>query len=112
MSLSQAVPPNSPDARPRARYTWIVTRDTVLGDSSDAVGRIGPHGMRGRASFDRVIRDGAHFRLLDGADVAQFSGYILGDYRGPEPLADFGRDNGCVRIEYESDGGWVEAASD
>gem|GEM_PF-2094541 len=95
-----------------ARYTWIVTRDAVLGDSSDAVGRIGPHGVQGRAPFDRVIRDGAHFRLLDEAGQSQFSGYILGDFQGNEPLDDFGRANGCVGIEYEADGGWVEAAKE
>ena len=98
--------------RPQAAYTWIVTRDAVLGDTSDAVGRIGPPGVRGRAPFDRVIREGAHFRLLDAAGDSQFSGYIMGTYRGSEPLDDFGRDNGCVRIDYEGEGGWVEVVSD
>lgn len=89
-----------------SRYTWIVTRDTVLGDSSDAVGRIGPPGAKDRAPFDRVIRDGAQFRMLDAAGTVQFSGYILGEYSGHEPLDDFGRASGCVRIEYERGGEW------
>ncbi len=88
-------------------YTWIVTRDTVLGDSSDAVGRIGPRGASDRAPFDQVIRDGVHFRMLDASGRAQFSGYLLGEFKGHEPLEDYGRDSGCTRIEYERDGEWV-----
>ena len=88
-------------------YTWIVTRDTILGDSSEAVGKIGPSGARNRAPFDTVIIHGEHFRMLNAAGEAQFSGYILGEYSGREPLDDYGADNGCTRIEYERDGEWV-----
>jgi hypothetical protein len=72
-------------------YTWIVTRDTILGDSSEAVGKIGPSGAANRAPFDSVIIHGEHFRMLNDAGEAQFSGYILGNYRGHEPLDDYGR---------------------
>jgi len=89
-------------------YTWIVTRDAVLGDSSDAVGKIGPRGSRNRERFDKIIIHGDHFRLLNEAGEVQFTGYILGRYRGPEPLHDYGLGNGCARIEYERDGEWVE----
>jgi len=88
-------------------YTWIVTRDTILGESSEAVGKIGPSGAADRASFDTVIIHGDHFRMLNAAGEAQFSGYILGDYTGSEPLDDYGAENGCTRIEYERDGEWV-----
>ena len=88
-------------------YTWIVTRDTILGDSSEAVGKIGPSGAANRAPFDSVIIHGEHFRMLNEAGIAQFSGYILGDYRGDEPLADYGSENGCSMIEFERDGEWV-----
>ncbi len=87
-------------------YTWIVTRDAILGDSSDAVGKIGPRGARNRERFDKIIIHGAHFRLLNDAGEVQFTGYILGDYKGNEPLEDYGRSNGCSRIEYERDGQW------
>ena len=92
-------------------YTWIVTRDAILGDSSDAVGKIGPRGARNRERFDKIIIHGDHFRLLNDAGEVQFTGYILGDYQGLEPLEDYGRSNGCTRIEYERDGAWhgVEA---
>lgn len=87
-------------------YTWIVTRDAILGDSSDAVGKIGPRGARNRERFDKIIIHGDHFRLLNDAGEVQFTGYILGDYQGLEPLEDYGRSNGCTRIEYERDGAW------
>ena len=90
-----------------ARYTWIVTRDTILGESSEAVGKIGPSGSTNRAPFDAVIIDGEHFRMLNDAREAQFSGYILGDYRGHEPLEDYGSENGCAFIEFERDGEWL-----
>jgi hypothetical protein len=88
-------------------YTWIVTRDAILGDSSDAVGKIGPHGAQKRERFDKIIIHGDHFRLINQAGEVQFTGYILGDFSGPEPLEDYGRENGCSRIEYERDGEWV-----
>ncbi len=88
-------------------YTWIVTRDTILGESSEAVGKIGPSGSTKRAPFDSVIIHGEHFRMLNGAGEAQFSGYILGSYRGHEPLEDYGSENGCSFIEFERDGEWV-----
>ena len=91
-------------------YTWIVTRDTILGDSSEAVGKIGPSGSKSRAPFDSVIIHGEHFRMLNEAGEAQFSGYILGDYRGNEPLEDYGSENGCSTIEFERDGEWISLA--
>lgn len=92
-----------------SEYTWIVTRDTILGDSSDAVGRIGPRGAKNRERFDKVIIEGDHFRLLNADGNVQFSGYILGDYSGREPLEDYGVGNGCTAIEYEHDGAWISA---
>lgn len=88
-------------------YTWIVTRDSILGDSSEAVGKIGPSGSANRAPFDSVIIHGEHFRMLNHARVAQFSGYILGRFRGREPLDDYGSENGCAFIEFERDGSWL-----
>lgn len=92
-----------------SEYTWIVTRDSILGDSSDAVGKIGPKGAKDRARFDTVIIEGEHFRLLNANGEVQFSGYIIGNYSGNEPLVDYGIENGCSTIQYEQDGGWVSA---
>lgn len=90
-----------------SKYSWIVTRDTILGDTSDAVGKIGPSGAENRARFDKIIIHGEHFRLLNGDGQVQFTGYILGEYEGREPLTDYGKDNGCTHIEYEIDGEWM-----
>lgn len=91
----------------KAKYTWVVTRDSSLGDSSNVVGRIGPHGAEGRLPFDVVIRRGMKFRLRNAQGRAEFIGYVFGEYSGPEPLEDFGREYGCTAIEYERDGEWV-----
>jgi hypothetical protein len=67
-------------------YTWIVTRDTILGDANEVVGKIGPSESTNRAPFDSVIIHGEYFRMLNDAGVTQFSGYIVGRFAGPEPL--------------------------
>ena len=93
-----------------SKYTWIVTQDSVLGDSSDAVGRIGPRGAKGRARFDAVIINGVRFRMRNSAGEVQFIGYILGEFEGTEPLRDYGLENGCEYLDYDVDGGWVPVA--
>ena len=30
-----------------------------------------------------------------------YEGYIIGEYKGEEPLEEYGRDHGCVSIEYD-----------
>ncbi len=90
-----------------ARYHWIVTRDSIVGDSSDAIGKVGPSGTSSRPRFADLIIRGTHFRLLNDQGKVQFTGYILGDFEGHEPLVDYGVDNGCSQIEYERDGSWV-----
>jgi len=92
-------------------YTWIVTRDTILGDANEVVGKIGPSESTNRAPFDSVIIHGEYFRMLNDAGVTQFSGYILGRFAGPEPLDDYGSKNGCASIEFEQDGDWVSLAA-
>ena len=91
-------------------YTWIVTQDSVLGDTSDAVGRIGPRGAPNRAPFDQVIRDGERFRMSNARGEVQFLGYIMGSFSGSEPLDDYGLDNGCSKLEYEYEGRWISLA--
>jgi len=90
-----------------SKYTWIVTRDAVLGDSSDAVGKIGPRGESEHERFDKVITRGDHFRLLNERGEIQFTGYILGDFQGREPLIDYDFNNGCTDIEFERNGEWI-----
>lgn len=82
-------------------YTWIVARDNVTGEDSDAIGKLGPAGANGRAGVDEVVSRGAHFRLLNGDGHVCYTGYILGEFAGEEPLDEFGRTRGCTRIEYD-----------
>lgn len=91
-------------------YIWIVTQERLLGDSSDAVGQIGPRGASKPVRFDTVINRGLHFRLLTKDGAPRYVGYILGELSGFEPLDDYGRQNGCTDIEYERDGRWVAPA--
>lgn len=79
------------------------------GNISDAMGKIGPPGERHRSRFDRVITGGKEFRLLMPAGQVKFSGFILGDYDGLDPLEEFGRDNGCVSIQCRNGGRGVSA---
>ena len=94
-----------------SKYTWIVTRDLVLGDSSDAIGCIGPPDETGHANFVQVINHGVQFRMMDAEGDVQFSGYIAGEYEGSEPLEEYGRQNGCQSIQYEWNGEWLALAT-
>ena len=90
-----------------SNYTWIVTKDEIEGDVSDAVGKIGPPGASSRHRFDRVISGGAEFQLLDTSGNVKFTGFILGDYQGSEPLEEYGLNFGCVSIAYRRNGRWI-----
>ncbi len=93
-----------------SKYTWIITRDSRMGDTSDAVGTFGPSDAPYRAPFDTVIRRGEQFRLVEDereTHEVRYIGYILGEYTGVEPLREFGWENGCTAIEYDRDGRWM-----
>ena len=45
-------------------YTWIVTKDELDGNISDAVGKIGPPGGKHCFRFNQVIAAGREFRML------------------------------------------------
>ncbi len=92
------------------KYTWIVTQDAILGDSSDAVGMIGPPRATRRERFDVIITQGERFRMANDIGEVQFVGYIVGEFDGSEPLQDYGLDNGCASIEYEREGRWISLA--
>ena len=87
-------------------YTWIITRgDAGIVDSA-VVGQIGPKGA-GLPRFVKITEFGEHFRLLNADGETRYLGYIIGDYRGHEPLEDYGQGKDCVAIEYERDGVWT-----
>ena len=57
-------------------------------------------------TLSAVIREGRRFRLLK-AGIPVLEGYIVGKFKGPEPLEEYGTLVGCTDIEYEQDGYWV-----
>jgi hypothetical protein len=71
------------------------------------VGKIGPPGERHRYRFDTVIPGGKAFRLLTSTGHVKFSGFILGDFGGPEPLEEYGCEQGCESIQYRDGRRWV-----
>ena len=90
-----------------SKYTWVITDNDARGDVSAAFAKIGPSGARGRMSLGKVIQNGEHFRLLSESGEVKFTGYIHGEYAGPEPLEDYGRANDCVDIEYDVGDRWA-----
>ncbi|MEM7406178.1 MAG: hypothetical protein AAF458_12840 [Pseudomonadota bacterium] len=91
-----------------SKYTWIVTKDELDGNVSEAVGKIGPPGEQHRFRFDRVITGGKEFRLLTDDGQVKYSGFILGEFSGQEPLDEYGRHFGCTSIQYRERGRWVK----
>jgi hypothetical protein len=90
-----------------SKYTWIITKDDVPGDVSSAFAKIGPSGAIGRMGLGHVIQNGEHFRLLNNGENVRYTGYIHGEYSGPEPLDDYERGNDCVDIEYDVGDRWA-----
>ena len=92
-----------------SRYQWVLVTDTLSPNTSDRVLKVGPRSAVGRAGIRTTVLEGEHFRMLDRHGRECYTGYISGRYSGLEPLDDFGRDHGCVDIQYERNGVWVEA---
>jgi len=90
-----------------SKYTWVITEDDTPGELSGMFAKIGPSGAKDRLSLGQVIQDGEHFRLVGNQHEVLFTGYIHGEYSGPEPLDDYGRDFACVDIEYEVGDRWA-----
>ena len=86
-----------------SKYTWVITEDV----SPHEPFAKGPVGARHRELSSHVMRRGAHFRMVDASGRPKVSGYILGRFYGHEPLSEYGRNRGCVEIEYAFDGTWI-----
>ena len=100
---------SKPASRPVAgfkKYAWMVTGTGEDGESTnELVSRLGP-GVEYHAGINNLVSRGAHFRMLGEDGKVRFSGYIVGECTGREPLEEFGQDRGCVLIEYERKGNW------
>ena len=100
-------PPPKPKSTSFKKYAWMVTGTGDGGESTtELVSRLGP-GVEYHAGINNLVSRGAHFRMLGSDARVLFSGYIVGECTGREPLEEFGQDRGCTTIEYERDGNWV-----
>ena len=93
---------------PAKKYAWMVTGTMSSGeDTTELVSRLGP-GMEYHAGIKNLISKGTHFRMLDAGGQVQFTGYLVGECTGREPLEEYGRERGCQSIELELNGKWVK----
>jgi hypothetical protein len=88
-------------------YTWVLTPYSVRLDQTSQSLKVGPSGAHDRLRIDLVIKSGEQFRLVGASGEPLFSGYILGQYTGTEPLEEYGRRHGCHGIHYFRDGRWI-----
>jgi hypothetical protein len=92
-----------------SRYAWIITRDHIAdvtieaGTNSDAAGVTGPHNQVAELKSG----EGKAFRMLDDDGNLYYTGRIIGNHSGFEPLEDFGTPNaGCTEIRYLNNHKW------
>ena len=86
------------------RYPWVITENSPLPNCmSRKVATVGPPGAEKSVSITALIQKGQRFSLVTPVGVVLYTGYIYGDYLGPEPLAEFGWQNGCTKIEFGAD---------
>ena len=93
----------------KPKYQWMITQDLMPHESGSRVIHHGPEGARHHRLAD-LVKQGRRFRMLDASGVQKLSGFILGSYKGPEPLLEYGQRFGCIAIDYAHKGGWVRCA--
>ncbi len=84
-------------------YYWVITEDHIHQPEEDtAIGVAG-------GEDDHRGDDRARFELYDVDSLDNerlcFVGYIYGEYDGTEPLTDFGKDYGCIKVKLA--GEWI-----
>lgn len=90
-------------------YAWIIDTDHQAvftapgGTNANAVGIVGPSHAPAGLVADLDHNKGERFRIYDGDQEVYYSGRIIGDYDGFEPLDDFATPNaGATDIKYRS----------
>jgi hypothetical protein len=88
-----------------SKYAWIINEDTngtgPEGTNMNAVGMLGPRDIT--PEQEAQLKDGAgeEFKMYDDDGIHYYTGRIIGDYSGFEPLDDYGMPNaGAVDIRY------------
>ena len=93
-----------------ARYAWIIDIDHLDLDleGADATGIMGPNSITPeQETLLRAGQAGDIFRMYNDDDELCYTGRIMGEYDGSEPLDDFGMGwAGCTKIEMRGPNGW------
>ena len=90
-----------------SKYAWIITNDLTAtagepeGTNMNAKGMLGPRDCSDEQSAELKGGAGKEFEIYDDDGIHYYTGRIIGDYDGFEPLDDFGTPNaGAVDIRY------------
>ena len=92
--------PATPDLG-ESPYSWLLFGDLSTGNTGARIWQSGPNAENPRATMRELLDRGDCFRLVNKDGIAIYEGYIIGDYTGDEPLEEYGREHGCVSIEYD-----------
>jgi hypothetical protein len=85
----------------KSDYAWIVTQDH-LDDKKVEV--IGPSNASPEQIEELKAGAGETFKMYDDDGELYYTGRIIGDYCGFEPLDDYGEPNaGATEIKYKND---------
>jgi hypothetical protein len=78
-------------------YGWIITVDHIENSEKPV---IGPSGISPELTAHLNKNQGQKFKMYDDDGELYYSGRIIGDYSGFEPLDDYGTPNaGCTEIK-------------
>ena len=96
-------------------YAWMITKDHITREGSNAAGLVGPSGTTIEAikalnaisviAIEELPLNCEAFRMYDDDNTLYYEGLIIGDRDtdGFEPLDDYGEPGaGCTRIDYWS----------
>ena len=89
-------------------YGWLITEGSPDIGLDDEIGTKGPRDILD--SLEALLDGGAgeQFRMYDDDGEWYYTGRIIGEYDGFEPLDDYGMPNaGCTEIKFLSDGKWT-----
>lgn len=88
-----------------SKYAWVIMKDHLAPDGfGGEVGVKGPRDATPELLAD-LTHMGRTFEMRDDDGELYYTGRIVGEYDGFEPLDDFGRPNaGCTSIRYPGSG--------
>lgn len=89
-------------------YAWRIDKDHLYTEEDsftpNEAGIQGPRDASEELLSALASGQGMTFKMYDDDDILYYTGRIVGDYEGDEPLSDFGMPNaGCVKIIYPLD---------